>query len=205
MRQSYRLLSQIMRAAVENDLFAVSPCRGIRLPRMPRTQPHILTEQEVDALVAVSRPPHDLLVMVLAYGGLRINEALALRRVSVDVSGGAIRITESLVEIAGRLSFDTPKNHQHRSVTLPPFVIDRLVEHLASVPDGRRELLFRTARSGQPVQYGAWRSTYFDPAVRAAGLGAARHTTCGQATQPGWPRGTASWPPRPGSAMLTPV
>jgi len=55
-------------------------------------------------------------------------------------------------------------------VTLPPFVIDRLVEHLAAVPDGRQELLFRTARSGQPVHYGAWRSTYSDPAVRAVGL-----------------------------------
>ena len=90
-RQSYRLLSQIMRAAVENDLIAVSPCRGVRLPRLPRlpqTEPHILTEHEVDTLVAMSRPPHDLLVMVLAYGGLRIGEALALRRASVDVIGG---------------------------------------------------------------------------------------------------------------------
>ena len=55
-------------------------------------------------------------------------------------------------------------------MTLPLLVIDRLVEHLVSVPDGRKELLFRTARSGQPIHYGAWRSTYFDPAVRAAGL-----------------------------------
>jgi len=71
-RQSYRLLAQIMRAGVENDLIGASPCRGVRLPRMPETEPHILSEAEADRLVSALPPPRDLLVSLLAYGGLRI-------------------------------------------------------------------------------------------------------------------------------------
>lgn len=52
-RQSYRLLAQIMRAAVENDMIAVSPCRSVRLPKMSQTEPHILTEADVDQIIAV--------------------------------------------------------------------------------------------------------------------------------------------------------
>ena len=168
-RQSYRLLSQIMRAAVENDLIASSPCRGIRLPRMPQTEPHILTRAEADRLVACTRPPHDLLVMLLAYAGLRIGEAFALRRASIDVAERSVLVSQTLVEIAGRLHFDVPKSHQSRTIIVPAFVADRLREHLDTLPDEPGALLFADSAGG-PLHYNGWRSTYFNPAVRAAGL-----------------------------------
>ena len=129
-RQSYRLFSQILRAAVENDLLTVSPCRGVRLPRMPETEPRIVTEDEADKLISSLPVPHDVLVSLLAYGGLRIGEAFALRRSSVDVDGGMVTVSETLVEIQGRLSFDAPKSHQSRTISLPGFVIERLAVHL---------------------------------------------------------------------------
>lgn len=45
-RQAYRVLSQIMASAVDNDLIPQTPCRGVRLPRMPQTEPHIVTPLE---------------------------------------------------------------------------------------------------------------------------------------------------------------
>lgn len=55
---------------------------------MEEHEPSILTREHVAALAAACRPPYDLLVEVLAYFGLRIGEALALRWESVDLSAG---------------------------------------------------------------------------------------------------------------------
>jgi integrase len=41
--------------------------------------------------------PYDVLVMVLAYAGLRISEAFALRRRTVDLRAGTLTVSESLV------------------------------------------------------------------------------------------------------------
>jgi integrase len=167
-RQAYRLLSQIMSAAVANDLIAVSPCRGVRLPRMPEAEPHIVSRVEADRVIAATKTPHDALVMLLAYAGLRIGEAFAVRGRSINVNACMIRVSETVVEIEGRVSFDTPKSHQARDVALPRFVVHRLRELLAEVADDDA-LLFAT-RSGEPLHYNYWRKTYFDPAVTAAGL-----------------------------------
>jgi integrase len=168
-RQSYRVLSQIMRSAVENELIISSPCRGVRLPRMPQTEPHILTEAQADLVISHAVSPHDLLVMLLAYAGLRIGEAFALRRRSFDLDAGTVIISESLVEIQGQLSFDTPKNHQKRTVQLPDFVVARARELIPGSDVEPTTLLFPTG-SGVPQHLNAWRRTYFDPAVKAAGL-----------------------------------
>jgi hypothetical protein len=61
-RQAYRVLSQLMASAVDNELIAATPCHGIRLPRMPQTEPHILTPLEASRLVRATAAPHDLLV-----------------------------------------------------------------------------------------------------------------------------------------------
>jgi hypothetical protein len=107
--------------------------------------------------------------MVLAYAGLRISEAFALRLRSVDVDQGLLTVSESLAELGGRHVLDTPKNHQRRVVALPSFVIEALWPLLRELPTGD-SLLFTTKRSGRPLHYAAWRQTYFDPAARRTGL-----------------------------------
>ncbi|GAA3143168.1 site-specific integrase [Planomonospora alba] len=168
-RQSYRLMSQIMTAAANNDMIKVSPCRGVKLPRMPETEPHILTEAEVKALIEALRAPHDLVVQLLAYGGLRIGEAFALRRRNVDVENGRLIVAESLAEIGGRHVFDTPKSHQRREIVLPAFVVRALQARLDKLTDDPEALLF-TGRTGKPLHYNSWRRWHFDPAVEAAKL-----------------------------------
>jgi len=136
---------------------------------MPQTEPHTLSEEEADRIIAEIVAPHDLLVALLAYGGLRIGEAFALRRQSIDLDAGTVTISESLVEIEGHLSFDTPKSHQARTVTLPSFVIERLRQRLREIDPSPGALLFPST-AARPQHYNAWRSAYFDPAVKAAGL-----------------------------------
>ncbi|WP_432165027.1 tyrosine-type recombinase/integrase [Streptomyces sp. bgisy031] len=168
-RQAYRVLSQIMRSAVDNDMIPVTPCRGVKLPRMPQSEPHILTPLEASRVVRSAAEPHALLIALLAYAGLRIGEAFALRRVDIDVAGGFVLVDENLAEANGRLVFDTPKSHQTRLIRVGPTLAKRLGKYLETLPDGDDALLFTTP-GGKPLRYNQWRKAYFDPAVAAAGL-----------------------------------
>jgi integrase len=169
-RQALGLLSQIMDAAVDDELIVVNPCRGVRAPRVPITEPRILAPEEVAQLAAAMRPPFGLLVELLAYGGLRIGEAFALRRECVDLNRHRLVIRESLSETAGHLSFGPTKTHQRRTVTLPAFLAAALERHLENhVPESAEALLF-VGRTGQPVRYNAFRTWHWDPAVQAVGL-----------------------------------
>jgi len=168
-RQAYGVLRQLMAAAVDNGLVVVSPCRRVSLPRMPDTQPRILTPGQVEALSEGLPDNLRVLPLLLAYGGLRIGEALALRRRHVDVARGRLIIAESVSEVGGRLSYGSTKTHQQRTVPLPASVAGDLAEHLAArVPASPATFVF-TGRTGQPKRPssldGAWRR-----AVTAAGL-----------------------------------
>jgi integrase len=96
-RQAYRLLAQIMTSAVDNGMIPTSPCRGIRLPRLPEADPRILTVEEVNRLSASRDDLGDrVLVLLLAYGGLRIGEALPLRPRHLDVVGGRVVVADAV-------------------------------------------------------------------------------------------------------------
>ncbi|MCD0482339.1 tyrosine-type recombinase/integrase [Streptacidiphilus sp. ASG 303] len=168
-RQAYRLMSQVMRSAVANGLRRESPCVDVRLPRMPETEPHILTPLEAARLVRETQQPYDVLVALLAFAGLRIGEAFALRRSDVDLAAGLLLVDENLSDAGGVLTFDTPKSHQKRTLALSPSLVKRLAVHLDGLPAARDTLLF-TTRSGTPLRYNQWRKACFDPAVTAAGL-----------------------------------
>ena len=169
-RQGYRLLSQMMAAAEDSGLTARTPCRRIRLPRMEEHEPNILTREQVSTLAAACRPPYDLLVEVLAYSGLRIGEALALRRESVDPLGGRLIVRESLSEANGQITFQTPKNHQQRAVTVPAFLLRQLRDHLdVNVAADQRALLFVGA-TGEPMRHAGVMRRAWLPAVAATGL-----------------------------------
>jgi integrase len=89
--KAYRLFSQIMKAAA--DLITKSPCRGYRLPRLPEPAPRILTMDEVERLIDSSGRPFDLIILRLASSGIRIGEALTLRRGDV-LDGGVLMVVD---------------------------------------------------------------------------------------------------------------
>jgi len=171
-RQAYRLLSQVMVSAVDNGLIPASPCRGVKLPRLPEPDPKILTAEQVDRLISYLAPPDDLLVLLLAYGGLRIGEALGLRRRHIDLTDGRVTVAEAVAQLPGGPVIDTPKSHQRRELVLPAFVVDRLRSHLDELPDNPDVFLFpgRQRRTAdRPQSYNGWKRR-FDRAVKLAGL-----------------------------------
>lgn len=169
-RQAVLLLSSALEAAVNDDLLLRSPCRGLELPELPEPAPRILTPAEVARLRAAIREPYGVLVDVLAYAGLRIGEALALRRRSVDVLGRRLVVSQSLSEVAGRLTWEAPKSGTPRGVTLPRFLVDDLEAYLDAHVGTDPDALLFTGRTGKPLHYNAWRTWTWDPAVETAKL-----------------------------------
>jgi integrase len=141
-RQAYRLLAQIMTSAVDNGMIPVSPCRGVRLPRLPEADPRILTVAEARKLSAMFDLPDRVLVLLLAYGGLRVGEALPLRRRHLDVDNSRIMIATAVTEVPGGPVIGTPKNHQKRELAVPAFVVKLVRELLTSRPDDPDAFLF---------------------------------------------------------------
>jgi integrase len=168
-RQSYRLLSQMMAAAEDSGLVATTPCCRIRLPRVDESEPRVLTRQTSRCarrcMPASVRPASRD-----TYSGLRIGEALALRRNSVDLLGMRLIVRQSLSDANGQLTFETPKNHQQRSVTMPAFLVQRLDRHLAEHVDVDALALLFTGATGQPLRYSSVLRRAWQPAILATGL-----------------------------------
>lgn len=167
-RQAYHLLGAIMTTAVEDGRIAASPCVGIRLPRLPQVEMAYLAPDQLRDLLATVDPTYRLFVEVLAIGGLRFGEAVALRRSRCDLLRSRLMIAESLSDVSGTLYFGPPKTHQRRTVTLPRFLRDRLGEHLATL-DGDEELVFQAPRNG-PIRYSNFARRIWKPALLETGL-----------------------------------
>lgn len=165
-RQTHRVLSLILRDAVRGKRLPANPAEGVALPRIVKTEPRFLTAADVTRLADAAGPDR-LLVLLLAFTGLRFGEVAALRVGRVDMLRRRLTVAESVTEVNGRATFGTPKNHQRRAVPVPRFLVDDLTAALAG--KGPDEFAF-TAASGAHLRLMNWRRRTFDPAVRAAGL-----------------------------------
>jgi integrase len=81
--------------AVKSKQIAVNPATEIDLPRKPAPDPRYLTHDQVAALAA-DCGEHDVMVLVLAYCGLRWGEAIALSRADVDFERARIAVRRAV-------------------------------------------------------------------------------------------------------------
>lgn len=173
--QAYRLLRAILNVAVRDEVIGVNPCRlrsaGTPKPARPSRS---LTVAEVQALAAAVPARYRVLILVLAFGGLRFGEATALRRCDVAADGTTVRVERSVRYLNGAWLVGPPKSEAgRRTVALPASVAEALVEHLARyVPGGDEALTFGTA-SGSYVARSNFSQT-FARAVLACGLAPVR-------------------------------
>jgi integrase len=117
-------------------MLAQSPCRRVPLPRVEREEMRFLTPAQVTALADVIRPRYRALVLVGAYGGLRIGELAGLRRGRVDLLRGTVQVAEMVVEVRGVLHVGPPKTRaSRRTVGLSRFVVEELAAHLTGPGD----------------------------------------------------------------------
>jgi integrase len=172
-RKSLKLLRGVLQRAMEWERLARNPARLVPLPPPPET-PEVspLPPDEVEAmrffLLGQGRESDALMISLLAYAGLRPEEASAL-------SWRHVRERTLLVEQVvsmGRIEVRS-KTRQARAVRLLGPVVRDLAAYRIRIgrPD-ERELLFPN-RSGGPRSDTAqnnWRRRVFNEARRAAGI-----------------------------------
>jgi integrase len=169
----YALLAQVMAEAVNEDLLAQSPCRGIRFDpgsRSPR-RPRALSTAEAARLLGALSQPHRTLVLGLLGTGLRWGEATGLRRGRVHLLRRPphLEVAESLHQAGGMLYFGPPKTRASvRRVPLPGVVAQALAAHLP--PNGEPDDLVFTTPRGRPWRRQNFGTQVWLPARTAAAL-----------------------------------
>jgi integrase len=166
-RHAHRIMHMILNTAVDDGRLVRNPASRVKLPRDRRREKRFLTHPEVAALAEAAGPDR-LIILVLAYCGLRFGELAALRVRNVDPLRRRLHIEESVTEVDGVMVFGTPKSHQCRSVPVSRSLIDALAAACAG--KAPTDLVF-TAPRGGVLMLRNWRRRVFDPALRAAGLG----------------------------------
>jgi integrase len=165
----YQLVGKVMGAAVDAGMIPQTPCRRVPLPKVEREEMRFLTPAEVATLADTIASRYRALVLVGAYGGLRIGELAGLRRSRVDPLRGTVTVAEIITEPKGRLKIGPPKTRaSRRTVGLPRFVAEELAAHLAG--PGDPEAFVFTAPEGGPLRVHGFRARVWRPATRRADL-----------------------------------
>jgi integrase len=162
----YRLLRQIMQAAVDDRIIRENPCRIGGAATERSAERPIPTIDQVMQLADAIEPRYRAMVIVAAFAGLRRSECLGLarRHLSLDDAPAILQVERQNVwtdEHGYRMA--PPKtNAGHRRLALPAVVVDELVHHLAGyVPsDSPDALLFTTAETGTTPTPTVWRSRW---------------------------------------------
>jgi integrase len=138
-----------MAAAVDARLINASPVDRVPLPTVEFEEMRFLTIAEVMGLADAIDERYRAMLLVAAFGGLRLGELVGLRRCRVDADRGRIEIVETGVEAGGRVRFGPPKTRAgRRTVSLPKIARVALAEHLDTRVEPVATALVLTAPSG---------------------------------------------------------
>lgn len=116
------VLKAALNRAVGDGALPAFPCL-IRLLRVGRRVPKVLTPEQVDRLIELAPAPVDLMLMLAADAGLRHQEILHLRAEDIDLAAGVVRVRAK----AGW----SPKAHHEREIPLTRRLRHRLAGDLS--------------------------------------------------------------------------
>jgi integrase len=172
-RTYFAVLRAILNTAVNADLIARSPCRGIKLPRVPPKARVIVGPAEVHRLAEAIAPEYRTIVYVAAELGFRWGECAGLQVRDLDVLRRTVTVRLNVGEVRGALDIGEPKtNAGRRTVAASAQLMAELAEHLRSRGLTARdaEAWVFAAPAGGPLLYSHFRQRVWLPAVRKAGL-----------------------------------
>jgi integrase len=121
-------MSMLLAYAVKDDRLAKNPAQKISLPRVRQAERRFLTHIQVDQLAeacaaAQRYADYRLVVLFLAYTGLRWGEMAALRVRRVDFLRRRVLVAESVTPVGGEMVWGDTKGHERREVSLPRFLV----------------------------------------------------------------------------------
>lgn len=158
--RAFGILRQILGMAVEDRLIPSNPAAGVKLPRRQHSPrgylTHVQVEQLADAIGA-----QGVVVLFLAYTGLRWGEMAALRVQDFDMLRRRVSVTRGVAEVKGKLVWSTPKTNERRTVPFPAFLAEPLAARM--VGRGRDALVFGDGKV--VLRNSTWRPRVFNKAI----------------------------------------
>ena len=171
-RNVFNVVRGVLDYAVDAGYIRSNPAVRLRkhLPKGDSAEPRFLSAAQVETLAASLPSPHDLLVRLAAWSGLRAGELAGLRVNRVDVLRSRITVAETVVDMGkGGLQVDTPKSAKsNRTVPIPPALVRQVADHIAAAGLGPDDYVFGVA--GQPHDHDEFYRYVFVPATVATGL-----------------------------------
>lgn len=157
------VLRGVLALAVEDGLVAANPVAGIRAPRRIPKAKRFLTHAQVAALAAECGDD-SVVLLTLAYTGVRAGELAAIRVSDVDFLRKRLEVSRSISYVSGHgMVTSSTKTHESRSVPL----VASLVEPLSRLAAGKtRDALLFGGAAGEPWRVNNWRRRVFTPAVK---------------------------------------
>lgn len=171
-RRTYDVLRAILAYAVENDLIARTPCRGINLPRVIDRVRQAIGADEVAALAAAVGVEYACAVYLAAVLGLRWSEVAGLKVGAVDLNAGTVAIREVRVRTAHHDQVTGPPKSDagRRTLSMPESLTNLLKAHLERRGKvGPASYVFINSAGG-PLDYVNWRRRVWLPACITAGV-----------------------------------
>ncbi len=152
--KSYRLLKAIMETAIDDELIRRNPCRIRGAGSEQAKERSTATVAQVDALAEAMGPRWRLMVYFCAYGPMRPEEQVALRRTSVTLDPLAVRITEAAPELntGRRVEGDTKSAAGVRTIHLPAFLSMEVKRHLDWFAEKEPDGLLFVGEKGAPFR-----------------------------------------------------
>ncbi|KAB1662832.1 tyrosine-type recombinase/integrase [Pseudoclavibacter sp. CFCC 13611] len=132
--RAFGVLHGIITTAVLDKRLSADPAARVSLPKKIRRKHVYLTHEQVGALAAAGGE-HTLLLLVLAYCGLRWGEAIALRPSDVDFDRGRIQVTRNAVEVGANIYVGSPKTYENRSVPVPAAILQAIQRRAEGLDD----------------------------------------------------------------------
>jgi integrase len=192
--QTHQVVHQVLAYAIRSKYIATNAADAIELPRRAAAEKMALSHDQVRQLAdetcaaemmvrnrsdtrASLTSPQALATMVrlLAYGGLRFGECIALRVGDIDIDRRRITVGRSITQVRGRGRIEGPtKTHQVRNV---PILTTALANELMAVVESRdlSEFVFPGPDGGAMTV--GWFRVRFDRATAKLGLdGVTPHT-----------------------------
>jgi integrase len=175
------VLRAFYRLAIARGYVTRSPLTGLDRGELPRPRPpadlRILDEKELVILVGHAAEGYRAVVTLLAYSGLRISEALALRWRDVDFVEGELHVRGQLTRATRRepARLVPPKTRAGlRTVPMFPAVSTALAKHKEAMEQegraGECDFIFST-RTGRPLSQKNVAERGVARAAEKAGLG----------------------------------
>lgn len=166
------MLQSVMACAVrdsDHPTIVVNPVAGVRKPKQTRRQARPIWPTTVESIRRAVSPRDATLVTVMAYAGLRPEEALALQW--GDISSSHIRV-ERAVALGEIREDDRIKRHDRSVKLLGPASQDLAEWRIACGRPGAMQLVFPRpdGQLWKDTDWRNWRRRRYRPAAKAAGL-----------------------------------